>query len=61
MARERKKIEGHKRDRVSFGVSVTCECGWTSAIHFGKGAAKQAHNEWYWHLSEVDNKNKGHS
>lgn len=45
-----KPMAGHKRDSVSFGVGVTCECGWRSNTYFGKGAAAEAHGEWHMHV-----------
>jgi hypothetical protein len=33
--RAAKTMKGHKGQ---FGLAISCECGWTSAIAFGKGA-----------------------
>lgn len=52
MATKSKPVPGHKRARVTFSVSVTCECGWRSGNWSGKGARTQAHNEWRWHVDE---------
>lgn len=45
-----KPLAGHKRERVSYGVDVTCECGWRSGTYFGKGASSFAHQEWRMHI-----------
>lgn len=39
----RKPIAGHKREAVSYGVSVRCECGWSSPTCYGPGARTEAH------------------
>lgn len=51
--RKAPKVAGHKRANVSYGVSVTCECGWGSATHYGKGASGQAHAEWRGHVEKA--------
>ena len=44
-----KPLDGHKISQVSYGVSVTCECGWRSDTHYGNGARASADNEWRSH------------
>ena len=48
MAKE-KPLKGHKLASFSFGVSVSCECGWRSGTWFGKGGRGSALGEWYSH------------
>jgi hypothetical protein len=48
-----RKIPGHKRASVSYGVSVTCECGWRSATFYGKGANREAHTDWRIHVDRA--------
>jgi hypothetical protein len=43
-------VKGHKRASVSFGVTVTCECGKAFGPWYGKGASASAHGEWRMHL-----------
>ena len=47
-----KKVAGHKRAKVLFGVTVVCECGKSFGPWYGKGARTQAHNEWRWHVDQ---------
>lgn len=41
-------VKGHKCQGVS--ISVSCECGWTSARHKGNGARGAAYAEWQIHV-----------
>lgn len=55
-SKEGRKVKGHKRAKVNRGVEVVCECGWRSAMWFGKGAMTQAHGEYHMHLDSHDRK-----
>ena len=46
-----KPTPGHRLTHWSFGVAVTCECGWRSCTHYGKGARGQAAGEWQQHIA----------
>jgi hypothetical protein len=45
-----KPIPGHKFQGAQCGFTPRCECGWTGATHFGKGARTQATYEWHSHI-----------
>ncbi len=47
-----KPVQGHKRSHMSFGVSVSCQCGWTSVTFYGKGARSEANGEWQSHANK---------
>lgn len=46
----RKTVAGHRFGGMNFGVSASCECGWRSAMWFGKGARTAACDEWNEHI-----------
>lgn len=52
MESKSKKVKGHKRAKVERGARVVCECGWQSAVWYGRGALAQAHGEYHWHLDQ---------
>lgn len=53
MTTREKSPSGHKLARTNFGVSVRCQCGWSSTTYYGKGARGQALIEWRMHQDGV--------
>jgi hypothetical protein len=45
-------VNGHRREHVSYGVRVTCLCGWMSLTWYGNGASRSAHAELRHHIAE---------
>ncbi len=50
MANRSKPTPNHKFGGVSIGAQTSCECGWRSAVWFGKGAQHNARTEWHIHI-----------
>jgi len=44
-----KPVKNHKLGSVSYGVRVSCECGWSSSTWYCKGARTQAFAEFNGH------------
>lgn len=44
----------HKRASVSYGVCVSCTCGWRSSTWYGKGASAYAHGELHGHVEKCE-------
>lgn len=51
-----KPVDGHRLDRVRYGVEVLCECGWCSCVYYGKGSRREAYAEWRSHLRRCTTK-----
>jgi hypothetical protein len=47
-----KPMPGHKCRGASFGVRVSCECGWVSGTWYGQGARSNAYGEWQGHVAQ---------
>lgn len=47
-----KPMPGRRLKGYTFGVAVTCECGWRSSTFFGQGARGNALGEWRWHKDQ---------
>ena len=43
---------GHKFTGAQMGFKSSCECGWSSAVWFGKGSRASAIGEWHSHVSK---------
>lgn len=50
-AKRSKPTPGHKFQGSQMGFTSSCECGWTSATFFGKGARSEAVSDWQSHVA----------
>lgn len=49
------KTNPNHKCRLSYGVSVSCSCGWSSqATAFGKGARNEALTMWHMHRERCE-------